>query len=286
MQRIDSGGNVYFKKYIASINIDKLQQKIANFKSINYSYLTDDEIISYFVDIFGPEFVFAPTEKLVSPKDFLFFRLRIKNNDFPIDHECEYWNPPITNAGRVNFKGDVVLYAAMDPGLTIKEMNIEPGMKFSISVFRLKDSIRMGTVGLKQYDDFKFDNNHDKKAFKIIDQFIADTICRTNGDDIYRMTTLVISHLFGLLDNEAFAYPSVKEPSGMQYNVCFNAKGIDKLELLFCHHFTLHNDRLHGRTMLKPDGNSYMSSVENEEEYQSFKNIVKNYLDSLSHLDS
>lgn len=230
---------------LKEVDLSELSNKIKMFRNLNFQCMSEDELRKEIMNVltFNNRFIF-PTNSLVYPKGTEFFRVR-RLDGFKIPNkallqESDFWNCPsklIKKPGRLNKKGESLLYTAMEPKTALAEVNLNARDFYSLIVYKAKDNVKMNVIG----GNYNYKNLEifDEKAILVIEtynNFLRDEFSRYVSDGsefLYLISEIIAKDYFDLPPRsvqDAWYYPSVKNKS--KYNACFRPEiAKDLLEL-------------------------------------------------------
>nr|WP_068890395.1 hypothetical protein [Pedobacter panaciterrae] len=161
-------------------------------------------------------------------------RIRIHNGETEFTHLKELWCPPahMTTMGRLNEKGDQILYTSSGGDTAYRELNPPVGSIVSCLECEVIEPILSVDIGLLKYNpnregflkQWAFDN---AKGLKIVYQnnkelmaidtrlkeFMITQFVRSvpkGSEHLYRLTAAIAKQFFLSKDLEAISYPSIK----------------------------------------------------------------------------
>lgn len=223
------------ENFLMSINELDLIQKIKNFRSLNFKFMSKKEISEAInkVLMYNNQFLYI-SQMSCYPSNTKFFRVRaldgtmVPNKNLRIS--SDFWSPPEKNVdkyGRLNKPGESLLYTApINPFVAIKEMKLAKGTYYALIVYQAKDVVKVNVIG-GEYDYNKI-GIKEKKAIlinELYNNFLRDEFSRdvgTGTEYLYKISEIIAKNYFDLPPREvqdAWAYSSVQDKSN--YNVCF-----------------------------------------------------------------
>lgn len=115
-------------------DINKLKEKIEEFKKNNYSSKPVSEVVEDLYDFYNSYDIFTANMGSV------LFRVRKINNGCEHNTSRDIWCPPakcVTQVGRANDIGESIFYGSFDPLTAILETNVIKNQNFTIGIYYL-----------------------------------------------------------------------------------------------------------------------------------------------------
>ncbi len=225
-----------FRKFLRYVDTTELQEKICEFRKLDFKNLTNSEIHQAIFKVImfkTPEGDVAelPTSTASYPKETRFYRIRtlsetdrrVPLNSMSLVSDC--WAPPsnIVQTGRLNKAGEPLLYTTpCNYSIAVEEMKIREDQLFSLIVYESVDTIKVAHIGIRHTDD-NFSKEETLKQ-NMLQDFLSHEFTRDVGkgtEFLYKISEAIIKDYFDLPPSvqNAWCYPSVAKKNGV--NVCF-----------------------------------------------------------------
>lgn len=214
-----------------------LMQKIANFRKLNISRMSNAEIDQAILDVLCWNGVFVCYTNIRKyPVGTKFFRIkRLKGTAIPNERfgkYRDYWETDpkyLTTYGRLNKPGESLLYTSPDIYCSIGEVHIQEGEPFVAIQYTAKSDIKVNMIGGEfDYAQLGIQDAKVKLIHEIYNSFLRDEFSRDVGkgtEYLYRVSEEIAKSYFDLpprIAQDAWAYSSVQDKT--KYNVCFRPK--------------------------------------------------------------
>lgn len=146
------------------------------------------------------------------------YRVRKVDGDYKdkIKTFQDIWHPPaqlVKKDGRVNLKGNPILYCSTDKNTPIYECNIKEGDCYAIIQYSIKENEKiMGYMVGNQEESTEL-NERGKINNKIINDFITSEFSKPVGEGteyLYKISNVIAMNFMDLPFCDAYVYPSVE----------------------------------------------------------------------------
>lgn len=224
------------RRYLNTLDLEILQRRIRRYLRNNRSEWDFQQRLDAFFDVFSRPDKEAwnhfPSTFPVPAETTLYRARKIQSID-QIRSIKDVVAPDRSriNPGRLNRKGQPLLYTAFDPATAAHEVRAELGDIVSMAQFESRSPIsavdlRAGIFGQHTSSPYR------QKA-KLLGDFVERLISQRDAEfPDYAETEFVIDTLFNLPTNEAWFYPSYATPTGRGENLCLRSDvSIFKLRL-------------------------------------------------------
>lgn len=253
------------------LNTLELLNKIKEFKKIDLKHATLNEINIKILNTLP----YIPIKQKIIPEGTFLYRVR------KLDYELlnipktfqDIWHPPaglVTTDGRVNLKGNPMLYTATDQLTPLYECGIKENDAYAIIQYVVKPHKKIigYTVGIEENDNVGL-NETGKINSGIIEDFIVSEFTKPVGvgtEYLYKISNIIAQNFMDMPFCDAYMYPSVANHN-KGYNVAIKPQSaIENIEfscVLICihHGFDFNNRYLyevkHKANILKHDNLIY-----------------------------
>lgn len=224
-------------------NPERILGAIAKYRGVDLRKVSLGEVVEMFRGIFS-----IISLRTVNIDCYVFRVRKIEDND-PHDFIYKVRNPPsnsVTNMGRFNDVKESVFYAAFDPVTAIKEVRIQHGGFFSLSIFKLfaSDNGVESTIHLLPRTNLEGLAVKQRVYTGIIDDFIYTEVTRlvAEGTEFqYKASCAVSKLLLGIPNKDSIIYPSMFDSQAK--NIAITEQSVSKrLKLLEVHKCQYHQD--------------------------------------------
>lgn len=229
------------KSFLHSVNIVELNAKIEEFRRLDFSRLSQNEIANLvlnllMVDSENGRHLYSTPKWIDFPSGSKFYRVRRldkSDTSVPLQNmriEADAWNPPaeIVPLGRLNKERESLLYTSSAyPAVAIKEMHIDEEELFALIEYHATVSIKTAWIGAElTQEEFPEFTDEEVRKLKVFDEFLHHEFTRKvrKGEEyFYYVSESIAKHFFDLPYQDAWTYPSVemRNSSGAGLNVCF-----------------------------------------------------------------
>lgn len=223
-------------------DINKIKDKIAKFKKLDFEFLSDNEIAKAVQNILMNDMYHFQNASY--KKGTNFYRIRKLDghliNELNFQQYSDFWAPPkqfVTKIGRLNKIGEPLLYVSVSDITTpLYEIDIEEGKYFALIKYVAKKDIKVMVIG-GEYD-YNAMGIYDDKVIQIneiYNNFFREEFSRKvrEGQEyLYRISECIAKTYFDLPNvyQDAWCYVSVQDTHG--YNACFRPdKAFECLDL-------------------------------------------------------
>jgi hypothetical protein len=214
------------------------KKKIKKYRSSKFSGLTREQLSNRIMDVLCTEYSngyqsFAMQANILNiPTETAFYRVRwIDPTENPLNPKSmlelgSAWMPPSerVQSGRVNRKGEALLYTATAPATALAEARIKDGDLFALIIYQSKSSCRLNSIGLSQ--DNKNELNISRRAkIEALEDFLVSEFSRDSGSErehIYLASDIITKDYYDYPETIGWSYKSVADPTGV--NICFKGE--------------------------------------------------------------
>jgi len=224
-------------------NPERILGAIAKYREVDLRNVSLGEVVELFRGVFS-----IITLRTVNIGCYVFRARKIEDND-PHDLICKVRNPPsnkVTNMGRFNDVNESVFYAAFNPVTAIKEVRVQPGDYFSLSVFNLLalDTGVESTLHLLPRTNLEGLTEKQRVYSRIFDDFVYTEVTRlvAEGKEYqYKASCAVSKLLLGIPNKDSIIYPSMLDSHAK--NIAITEQSANRrLKLVEVHKCQYHQD--------------------------------------------
>lgn len=206
----------------------------------------------------------------------IFWRSRIVDSFKDSLKESEFWAPPdycVKGPGRVNHVGQSVLYTALHPSTTAREVRSKSGNKLIVISYELIRGVDVAWVD-RRFKNVGYSEETFKKIEKI-NQFISKNL-RKIGHDAYVFSATFANH-FLPHEYAGWVFKSTIDNSGLNY--CFKPNRIDAaLKILKVYAFECNQDGELGKLLgvyNKSEDGTYKYCADRESAINDWEKFVQ-----------
>lgn len=226
------------KEYLAYLDAtDKklLKKKIKKYKLSKFSALTREQLSNRIMDVLcterldGQRSFMMQANTLDFPAGTVFYRVRwLDPSEDPLNPKSmlelgAVWMPPSERVqpGRVNRKGEALLYTATTPMTALAEARIKDGDLFALISYESKSSCKLNSIGMPQDQKNELNVSYRAKV-ETLEDFLITEFSRDSGSEgehIYLASDIITKDYFDYPETIGWCYKSVADPAGV--NICF-----------------------------------------------------------------
>lgn len=229
------------KPILSQIKATEILKRKAAFRNIDLKKVSDETLLREIENVLEinvngkPYLVNIFFSRILGKKNLStnIYRVRkltdedIAKNDFlSMRKEEDAWYPPkhVVNRGRLNKKGECVLYVADSPTTAIKETKLATNDLFYLIVYRNKDPFRVAYLdnwkpisGLTDEENFKL---------QLFNDFLVSEFTKDVGEGteyLYRPSEIIANRFLHHPEKDlGWMYPSISNKNG--FNLCIKPK--------------------------------------------------------------
>ena len=230
--------NNEFLEHLGVTDKKLLKKKIKRYRSSNFVGLTREQLSERIMEVLstkhpnGQSSFALQASTLEYPPGTVFYRVRwIDPTEDPLNPKSmlelgSTWMPPSERVkpGRVNRKGEALLYTATDPTTALAEARIKDGDLFSLISYESKASCKLNNIGMTQDQKIELDVSRRTKA-ETLEDFLFLEFSRDSGSEgehIYLASDIITKDYFDYPETIGWSYKSVANPAGV--NICFKGE--------------------------------------------------------------
>lgn len=218
------------RPYLASVDTGVLRNKIKKYEKLAQRTRTRQQIVNDIFDVLMPvrsAGLRLPSNRTGKPAGTKFYRARIIDSANMITHETHLWEAPapVVPAGRLNLPHDPLIYTAIsEPATAAYEVRMSPGDLFAMIEYESMYDILFARIENVRTDaPFKIT---EQKKLDMIFGFLQDVFTQRthpNASHVYAAPEIVAKYFFDFPPSasQGWGYPSIADPSGFGYNLCF-----------------------------------------------------------------
>lgn len=195
------------------INTMELLTKIQEFKRIDLKTATMEELTIKSLDTLSCMLI----NQSVFPEGTRLYRIRKLDSDFsnmPTTFQ-DIWHPPakfVTTDGRVNLKGNPMLYTSTEQITPIYECDIKENDSYAIIQYVVKPGEKLIGYSIGVDSDVEELDDTGKINNKIIEDFILSEFTKPVGNGteyLYKISNVIARNFMDMPFCDAYVYPSV-----------------------------------------------------------------------------
>jgi hypothetical protein len=225
-------------KHLDTINKKLLKKKILKYRSSKLGGLSREQLSEKIIEVLctehpdGQRSFMMQANTLNYPIGTILYRVRwIDSAEDPLNPKSmteldSAWMPPAEKVqpGRVNRKGEALLYTAAAPATALAEARIKDGDMFALISYESKSNCNLNSIGMTE--DQKNELNASRRAkAETLERFLISEFSRDSGDGkehIYLASDIITKDYFDYPETIGWAYKSVANPGGV--NICFKGE--------------------------------------------------------------
>lgn len=228
------------KIILSQISISEILRRKEVFRSIDLCRISDKMLLTeiknvlevrldgkpYLINIFFSRIV---GKKHISTNIYRIRRLTdedISNNEFvSMKRKEDAWYPPkcLVTPGRLNKKGEALLYLADSPLTAIKETHLETNELFYLIIYKTKSPFRIAY--LDQWQDVNGLNEEENFKLQLLNDFLISEFTKDVGkgtEYLYRPSEIIAKNFLQHEEKDlGWMYPSISNKRG--FNLCFKS---------------------------------------------------------------
>lgn len=229
------------KDFLTSLDAtDKklLKKKIKKYRSSKLIELTREQLSERIMDVLctehsnGQRSFMMQANTLDFPAGTVFYRVRwLDPTESPLNPKSmrapdSAWMPPSERVqpGRVNRKGEALLYTATAPTTALAEARIKDGDLFALISYESKSNCKLNSIGMTQDQKSELDVSRRAKI-ETLEDFLISEFSRDSGskrEHIYLASDIITKDYFDYPGTIGWSYKSVADPTGV--NICFKGE--------------------------------------------------------------
>jgi len=235
-----------YHSYLKRLNFKALTERIQTYRSLDFTELDTNGLLNALLDVLcvsdgKKSYHVLPTAGGPQDSGKRFYRARkIGREENPLTPkkiriESDAWNPPqdYAGAGRVNRKGNSLLYTAEDPSTAVIETRISDHEPFAMIVYESIKPLHIRAIAPPNNIENTLSADELEKSRMLFD-FLLSEFRRDSGADgshVYRASELIADSFFPNPEADAWWYESTLIRN--QYNYCFKPeRAKEKLKII------------------------------------------------------
>lgn len=245
-------------KHLDMINKKLLKKKILKYRSSKLGGLSREQLSEKIMEVLcteppdGQSSFMMQANRLNYPTGTILYRVRwIDPTEDPLNPNSmtaldSAWMPPAgkVQPGRVNRKGEALLYTAADPATALAEARIKDGDMFALISYESKSNCNLNSIGMTDAQKNYLDASRRAKA-ETLEEFLISEFSRNSRDGkehIYLASDIITKDYYDYPETIGWAYKSVATSDGV--NICFKGETAKQyLEAKTIVIGKLHNDK-------------------------------------------